>query len=81
MKRRRRRPMKKEPASQPVPCDEAQQPPAIDTPWLSERLTEAEIEALRQNQREASAYAQKAYFPNVRIHRAGEVSPEEPGGD
>lgn len=49
-----------------------------DTPWLTERLTEAEIEALRQDQNEAIAYVKKVYYPNLRIHRAGQDSTEEP---
>lgn len=53
-----------------MPSDQAQQQPAPDTPWLSDRLTEAEIEALRQNQSEALAYAQKVYFPKAKIHKA-----------
>ena len=46
------------------------------TPWLSNRLTEAEIEALRQDQSEALAYAQKVFFPNAKIHRATDTDPE-----
>ncbi len=59
-----------------VSNDPEQQAP--DTPWLSNRLTEAEIEALRQNKKESLAYAQKMFFPNARIHRAGDDSPEAP---
>lgn len=61
-----------------APNDQAQQQPAPNQPWPAERLTEAEIEALRQNQREAFAYAQKVFFPNARVHRAGEDSTEAP---
>jgi hypothetical protein len=38
-------------------------------PWLSDRLTQAEIESLRQDQNEALDYAQKV-FPGLKIHRA-----------
>jgi hypothetical protein len=55
-----------------------QEQPAPDTPWLTERLTEAEIEALRKDQDEALTYAQKAFFPNARIHRVGDDSTEAP---
>jgi len=65
-------------ASPSAPSDEAQQQPVPDTPWLTERLTEAEIEALRQDQNEAIAYVKKVYYPNLRIHRAGQDSTEEP---
>jgi len=71
--------MKKDDANPSALIDQAQDRPAPDTPRLSERLTEAEIEALRQDQREASAYLQKAY-PSLKIHRAGDDSPEEPKG-
>ena len=60
------------------PRDEAQQQPVPDTPWLTERLTEAEIEALRQDQNEAIAYVKKVYYPDLRIQRAGEDSTEGP---
>ena len=67
--------MKKDEASQPAANDEEQHQPAPESPWLSERLTEAEIEELKQDQIEANAYLQKAY-PNLKIHRAPEVTPE-----
>lgn len=60
-----------------APSDEAQEQPVPDTPWLTERLTEAEIEALRKDQDEALAYAQKIY-PGLRIHRASERSRDNP---
>ena len=62
--------MKKDDESPEAPSDQPQDRQAPDTPQLSDRLTEAEIEALRQNQSEALAYAQKAFFPNAKIHRA-----------
>lgn len=65
--------MKKDDATQPAPSEQAQQP-APATPWL----TEAEIEALRQDKKESLAYAQKMFFPNARIHRAKEDPTEEP---
>jgi len=37
------------------------------TTLISERLTSSEIESLKQNQKEAIAYAQKAYFPKAKI--------------
>lgn len=44
--------------------------PAPDVPWLTERLTEAEIEALRQNKKDSLAYGQKVFFPNAKIRKA-----------
>ena len=71
--------MKKGDESPPAPSDQAPpEQPAPDTPWLTERLTEAEIEALRRNKEEALAYGQKMFFPNARIHRVKEGPPEEP---
>lgn len=60
-----------------MPSDQEQQQLVANTPWLSDRLTEAEIEALRQDQSDALDSLQKAY-PNLRIHQAGEARPEEP---
>lgn len=54
-----------------MPSDQAQQQPVPDTPWLTERLTEAEIEALRQDKKDSLAYAQQVFFPKARIHRVG----------
>ncbi len=71
--------MKKDDESPPAPSDQVPEQPAPETPWLTERLTEAEIEALRQDQNEASTYLQKV-FPKARIHRAGNDFPEEPKG-
>jgi hypothetical protein len=65
--------MQKEDENPAAPKDEVQKQPAPDAPPLSERLTEAEIEALRRNQREAFAYAREAFFPTARIHQAGEI--------
>ena len=73
--------MKKDEANPLAPSGLAQAGPAPDTPWLTERLTEAEIEALRQDQREAIAYVQKTYYPNLRISRVKDDLPEGPAGD
>lgn len=62
--------MKKNDASPEAPSDQPQEQQAPDTPWLSNRLTEAEIEALRQNKKDSLAYAQRMFFPNAKIHRA-----------
>lgn len=40
------------------------------TSLVSNRLTDSELESLRQDQNEALDYAQRVYFPNARIHRA-----------
>jgi orotate phosphoribosyltransferase-like protein len=37
---------------------------------VSERLTNSEIESLRQHKKESLAYMQKNYFPNAKIHQA-----------
>lgn len=67
--------MKKDGASPSAPSDQEQQQPAPKVPWLPERLTEAEIEALRQDQNEALESLQKAY-PSLKVHRAGEIEPD-----
>jgi len=70
--------VKKDDESPEAPSDQPQDRQAPDTPWLSNRLTEAEIEALRQNKKDSLAYAQRMFFPNARIHRAKEDAAEEP---
>lgn len=69
--------MKKDDPRPEAPNDLEQPQPAPDTPWLSERLTETEIKALRQDQNETLDFLQKAY-PNLKVHRAVDDSPEEP---
>lgn len=61
--------MTKKPDSSEPP-GEGPAAPEEPVPWLSDRLTDAEIEALKKDQEEALDYAQKAYFPKARIHRA-----------
>lgn len=41
--------------------------PVPDTSSDPNRLTQSEVEQLRQNQKEALAYAQKRYFPGARL--------------
>jgi hypothetical protein len=53
-------------ASNPVPS----QPARLNTSSVSERLTNSEIESLRQHKKESLAYMQKNYFPNAKIHQA-----------
>lgn len=39
------------------------------TSLVSERLTNSEIESLRQDKKDSLAYAQKAYFPKAKVRR------------
>jgi hypothetical protein len=41
--------------------------PNVDPARASNRLTSSEIEQLRQDLKDAAAYLQKTYYPNVRL--------------
>lgn len=41
-----------------------------NTSLVSERLTNSEIESLRQDKKDSLAYGQKAFFPKAKIRKA-----------
>ena len=62
--------MEKKPPSSSM-SSQARSPGAKpNTSLVSERLTNSEIESLRQDKKDSLAYAQKAFFPKAKIHKA-----------